>query len=285
MKLRVALVVDVQRWPRPLPLLGQQAAHQLRLFVRVPVAVFFTIALPLVVLLIINATSGERFLNDRNGDWPVDAFVCVAISAFTAVSATFTNLANMVPIRREEGVLQRWRSTPLPVWVLVGGHVVSAVVIAVLCTTFMLGVGVALYGVSVPLASIPAAVMTLLAATLSFSAMGMAVAAVVPTASAASGIANAIILPMALISNVFIPMEEPPVVVDVLANVFPLRPFVDALQAPLHPVDPAAAPHWDRLAVIAAWGAVGFIVAVRQFRWNVTPGGSTRRRRSASQQG
>jgi ABC-2 type transport system permease protein len=285
MKLRVALVVDVQRWPRPLPLLGQQAAHQLRLFVRVPVAVFFTIALPLVVLLIINATSGERFLNDGNGDWPVDAFVCVAISAFTAVSATFTNLANMVPIRREEGVLQRWRSTPLPVWVLVGGHVVSAVVISVLCTTFMLGVGVALYGVSVPLASIPAAVMTLLAATLSFAAMGMAVAAVVPTASAASGIANAIILPMALISNVFIPMEEPPVVVDVLANVFPLRPFVDALQAPLHPVDPVTSPQWDRLAVIAAWGAVGFVVAVRQFRWNATPGGSTRRRRSASQQG
>lgn len=285
MRLRVTLVVDLQPWPHPLSLLVQQAAHQLRLFVRVPVAVFFTIALPFVVLLVINATSGERFFNDANGDWPVDAFVCVAISAFTAVSATFTNLANMVPIRREEGVLQRWRSTPLPVWVLVGGHVVSAVVISVLCTTFMLGVGVAFYGVSVPLMSIPAVVMTLLVATLSFAAMGMAVAAVVSTASAASGIANAIILPMALISNVFIPMEEPPVVVEVLANVFPLRPFVDALQAPLHPVDPAAAPHWDRLAVIAAWGAVGFIVAVRQFRWNVTPGGSTRRRRSASQQG
>ena len=276
-------MVDADRWPRPLPLLVQQAAHQLRLFVRVPVAVFFTIALPLVVLVIINATSGERFLTDGNGDWSVDAFVCVAITAFTAVSATFTNLANMVPIRREEGVLQRWRSTPLPVWVLVGGHVLSAMAIAVVSTIFMLGIGVALYGVSVPLASLPAVIVTLLAATISFAAMGMAVAAVVPTASAASGIANAIILPMALISNVFIPMEDPPAVIDVLANIFPLRPFVDALQAPLHPIDPAVVPQWDRLAVIVIWGAVGFAVAVRQFRWNAAPGGTTRRHRSASQ--
>jgi len=276
-------MVDVNRWPRPLPLLVQQAAHQLRLFVRVPVAVFFTIALPLVVLLIINATSGERFLTDASGDWPVDAFVCVAITAFTAVSATFTNLANMVPIRREEGVLQRWRSTPLPVWVLVGGHVLSAMAIAAVSTIFMLGIGVALYGVSVPLASLPAVIVTLLTATISFAAMGMAVAAVVPTASAASGIANAIILPMALISNVFIPMEDPPAAIDLVANLFPLRPFVDALQAPLHPIDPAVAPQWDRLAVIAIWGAVGFAVAVRQFRWNAAPGGTTRRRRSASQ--
>ena len=276
-------MVEQQGWPRSLPLLIQQSAHQLRLFVRVPVAVFFTLALPFVVLVIINATSGERFLTDGNGDWPVDAFVCVAISAFTAVSATFTNLANMVPIRREEGVLQRWRSTPLPVWVLVGGHVLSAMVIAVLSTIFMLGVGVALYGVSVPLASLPAVIVTLLSATVSFAAMGMAVAAVVPTASAASGIANAIILPMALISNVFIPMEDPPPVIDLLANVFPLGPFVEALQAPLHPLNPAATPLWDRLAVVALWGVAGFVVAVRQFRWNAAPGGSTRRRRSGSQ--
>ncbi|MEC6988444.1 MAG: hypothetical protein VXW98_06410, partial [Actinomycetota bacterium] len=112
-------MTEVRRFPPSLPLLIRQASHQLRLFVRVPVAVFFTIALPFVVLLIINATSGDRLIRDPNGEWPVDAFVCVAIAAFTAVSATFTNLANMVPIRREEGVLQRWRSTPLPVWVFV----------------------------------------------------------------------------------------------------------------------------------------------------------------------
>ena len=277
-------MTESHTWPPSLQLLFRQASHQLRLFLRVPVAVFFTIALlPFVVLLIINATSGERFLSDTNGDWPVDAFVCVAIAAFTAVSATFTNLANMVPIRREEGVLQRWRSTPLPVWVLVGGHILSAMVIAVLSALFMLGVGVALYGVQISLAAVPALILTMLVATLSFAAMGMAVAAVVPTASAASGIANAIILPMALISNVFIPMEDPPAAIDILANLFPLRPFVDALQAPLHPMNPTTAPQWGSLGVIALWGLVGFAVAVRQFRWNAAPGGSTRRRRSRSQ--
>jgi ABC-2 type transport system permease protein len=279
----VIQVTESQAWPQAIRLLLLQTSHQLRLFLRVPVAVFFTVALPFVVLLIINATSSERVLSDTNGEWPIDAFVCVAISAFTAVSATFTNLANMVPIRREEGVLQRWRSTPLPVWVLVGGHVLSAVVIAVLSTVFMLGVGIALYGVRIALTAIPALVLTLLVATVSFAAMGMAVAAVVPTASAASGIANAIILPMALISNVFIPMEDPPSVIDAVANLLPLRPFVDALQAPLHPMNPAAAPLWGSLGVVALWGLVSFVIAVREFRWNAALGGSTRRRRSRPQ--
>ncbi len=100
-------MTEARRFPPSLPLLIRQAGHQLRLFVRVPVAVFFTIALPFVVLLIINSTSGDRLIRDPNGEWPVDEFVYVAITAFTAVSATFTNLTNMIPIRHEEGVLQR----------------------------------------------------------------------------------------------------------------------------------------------------------------------------------
>ena len=278
-------MTEARRFPPSLPLLIRQAGHQLRLFVRVPVAVFFTIALPFVVLLIINATSGDRLIRDPNGEWPVDAFVCVAIAAFTAVSATFTNLANMVPIRREEGVLQRWRSTPLPVWVFVGGHVLAAVVIAVASVVFMLAVGVALYGVSVPLSSIPALVVTVVVATTAFAAMGMAVAASVPMASAASGVANAIVLPMALISNVFIPMESPPTALDIAARVLPLRPFVDAVQAPLHPVNPTTVPQWGALGIIVLWGVAGFACAVQTFRWNAAPGGSTRRRRAARQSG
>jgi len=90
---------------------------------------------------------------------------------------------------------------------------------------------------------------------------------------------------MALISNVFIPMESPPTALDIAANVLPLRPFVDAVQAPLHPVDPTTVPQWGALGVIVLWGVAGFACAVRTFRWNAAPGGSTRRRRAAHQSG
>ena len=56
------------------------------------------------------------------------------LAAFTAASATFTNLANMVPIRRDEGVLKRWRGTPLPTWTYIAGFICSAIVIAFVIT-------------------------------------------------------------------------------------------------------------------------------------------------------
>ena len=54
-------------------------------------------------------------------------------------------------------------------------------------------------------AKLPAAIVTFLIGVTSFAAMGMAVAGVCKSAERASAVANAIILPMAFISDVFIP--------------------------------------------------------------------------------
>ena len=66
-------MTEARRFPTSLPLLSRQAGHQLRIFVRVPVAVFFTIALPFVVLLIINATSVGMAGTEQAGRLPLDA--------------------------------------------------------------------------------------------------------------------------------------------------------------------------------------------------------------------
>ena len=100
------------------PLLARQVAYQVRTFWRTPIAVFFTIALPLIMLVLFNALFGDNEVDTGSGSWPLSQFYTGGLAAFTAVSATFTNLANMVPIRRDEGVLKRWRGTPLPPWVL-----------------------------------------------------------------------------------------------------------------------------------------------------------------------
>ena len=268
-------------WPSVAGLLVRQVRHQLLMFWRVPVAVFFTVALPIVILVVFNAVFGGGVITDPAGEWPTSQFYVGALAAFTAVSATYTNLANMVPIRREEGVLKRWRATPLPVGVLVAGHVLAAVVIALVGTTLVMLLGVVVYDVSVDSAALPAALFTFLVAVASFAALGMAIAALVPTASSASAVANATILPLAFVSNVFIPLDSAPGWIDLIGDVFPLKPFVEAFQASFHPSSPATTPDWAALAVIVAWGALGAVVALGRFRWDAAPGGSTRRRRAA----
>ena len=110
----------------------------------------------------------------------------------------------------------------------------------------------------------------------------MAVAGLCQTASAASAVANVIILPMAFISDVFIPLEEPPPWLDTLGDMLPLKPFAQGFQDTLNPaVEP---PAFDRaeLAIVAAWGVLGVVVALRWFKWEPSRAARQRRRPAAA---
>lgn len=269
-----------QPFPPSIALLMRQVRYQLVLFWRTPVALFFTLALPLVMLVLLNALFGSSTVDVGGGEWPVRQFYTGGLAAFTAVSATYTNLANMVPIRRDEGVLKRWRGTPLPTWIYVAGAITAAVVIAAVGVGMMLVLGVVAYELEIELAKVPAMLATFAVGVGSFAALGMAVAALVPSASSASAVANATILPLAFVSNVFIALEQPPRWLDLIGNAFPLKPFVTGFQATLNPSIEPPALEWAKLAFVATWGVVGLMVAVKRFRWEPSAAGTTRRRRA-----
>jgi len=260
-------------------LVAVQTRYQLVSFWRIPVAVFFTLGLPLVMLVLFNALFGSSTIDTPDGSWSTRQFYTAGLAAFTAVSATYTNLANMVPIRRDEGVLKRWRGTPLPTWIYVCGFILSAVVIAFVGVVLMLTLGVVAYGLEIDLAKMPAAITTFAIGVASFAALGMALASLVKSASSAAAAANATILPLAFVSNVFIQVDDAPRWIEVLGDIFPLKPFVEAFQACFMPFVEAPAFNWGSLAFIAAWGMFGLVVALRKFTWE--PSGSAPRGRSA----
>lgn len=266
-------------FPSTARLVAIQTRYQLVSFWRIPVAVFFTLGLPLIMLVLFNALFGSGTVDTPMGSWSSSQFYTGGLAAFTAVSATFTNLANMVPIRRDEGVLKRWRGTPLPTWMYLAGFILSAVIIAVIGVVLMLSLGVVAYGLEIDAAKMPAAAVTFLVGVGSFAALGMALSAVVKSASSASAAANAIILPMAFVSNIFIPLEDPPRWIEVIGNIFPLKPFAQSFQDCFNPLVDAPAFDWGALALVAAWGGVGLVVALTRFTWEPS-GSSSRGRRS-----
>jgi ABC-2 type transport system permease protein len=230
------------------------------------------------MLVLFNALFGDgTFDTGDGGQISAQQFYTGGLAAFTAVSATFTNLANMVPIRRDEGVLKRWRGTPLPTGIYLAGFIISAVLIAVVGVVLMLTLGVVVYDLEIDPAKMPAALVTFLVGVGAFAALGMALAGVVKSASSASAAANAIILPMAFVSNIFIQVDDAPGWITTLGNIFPLKHFAEAFQDCFTPFVEAPAFDWASLAYIAAWGVGGIIVAVRFFTWE--PSGSAPRSR------
>jgi ABC-2 type transport system permease protein len=108
---------------------------------------------------------------------------------------------------------------------------------------------------------------TLAVGAISFSCLGFALAAAIPTAEAAPAVTNATVLPLYFLSGVFIPQDELPNGVLNFADAFPIRHFFEAMFTTWNPHTTGAGFEWGDLAVVAAWGLVGLIVAVRFFRW------------------
>ena len=272
------------RFPSAASLLRRQVVYQVRYIARVPVALFFTLVFPVMVLVLFNALFGEGTIDTPDGEWSVQQFYVGGLAVFTAATATYTNLANMVPIRRDEGVLKRWRGTPMPTWIYIGGFIGSAVVLAAIGVSITLTLGVTLYDLEIEAAKMPAAAVTFLVGSFSMAALGMAVAALIPQAEAASAVANATILPLAFASDVFVATDEPPRWLELLGNAFPLKPFVNSFQDCFNPFVEAPGFSPGRLAFIAAWGAAGAAIAVWKFQWEPTKGrtGGRRSRRAAA---
>ena len=268
--------MGAQPWPSTIGLIGTQTSYQLRSFTRSKVAMFFTIVFPTIMLLLFGTLFGSGSISVP-GEWSVQQFYVGGLAAFTAASATYTNLVNVIPIRRDEGVLKRWRSTPLPPSILLTGWLLSAVIIALMGALLQIVIGV-LYGVEIEPAKLPAMLLTFVVGVAALAMLGLAVAGVVPTAEAAPAVANITILPLAFISNIFIPLEDPPRWVELVGGFFPLRPFAEALQDTINPFVDAPGFNWSALAVVAAWGVAGAVLARFTFKWQPSPKGSGGRR-------
>lgn len=267
------------RFPSAVRLFREQVHYQLLTFVRSPVGMFFTIGLPVVMLVLFNALFGDDTVTTPHGEWSVQQFYTGGLAAFTAVSATYTNLVNVVPIRRDEGTLKRWRSTPMPTGVYLAGWITSAIAIAAAGVVLQLLLGLTLYDLELDAAKVPGLVLTFLVGVASFAALGMGVAAIVPDADSAPAVANATILPLAFISDTFIPMDTDRPGWLTIADWLPLKPFVNAFQDTLNPLTDAPAIRWGKLAVVAVWGVLGVALAVSRFRWEPS---TTRQRQRRS---
>ena len=99
----------------------------------------------------------------------------------------------------------------------------------------------------------------------SFAALGLAVATVVPNTDAAPAIVNATILPVLFLSDVFINTEQAPAWVQWVGRVFPVKHLAEALQSTFLPG--VVGWRWTNVLIVAAWGVLGLLVAIRRFRW------------------
>ena len=261
-----------------LSLLGTQIGYQNKIFFRTPIAAFFTIFFPLMIFVVFSLVFGNTFIEELGVT--TAQYFAPAMAVFAAVSASYTNIATTTAYQRDMGILKRVRGTPLPASVYMGGKIVSAVLIAVLSVVIMMGIGVLFYGVEVYARTLPAAITTFFIGVGTFSALGLLVAALVPTGESATAVTNATLLPLAFISGVFLPpSDESPAWLETVANIFPLKHFVEPFSTAFNPTYTGSGWNWASLAYLLVWGVGATVLAIRLFKWEPSAGGGSSRRR------
>jgi ABC-2 type transport system permease protein len=239
--------------------------HELRteqlLFWRNREAAFFTFFLPVIFFLIFGSIYGNDHIQGIRGA----KFLEAGMIGYGVASTAFAGLAITMVIRRESGVLKRVRSTPLPPPTYLVAVLVSTFISFLIQSVLILVIGRVLFHVGFP-HRLGSLLLALIIGACAFAAMGLGLTGAVRSAEGSSAVVNFIYLPMAIISGTFFSPQHYPGFLKAIADVLPLTYFTKLTRNVMvhgHHL-------WSEtgaLAVVAGWGAIGLLAAIRTFRW------------------
>jgi ABC-2 type transport system permease protein len=242
---------------------------ELLLYVRSRELAFFTFLFPIILFVLLGSTYG----NDRiksEGNVRGSNFLEAGMIGYGAISIAFAGLAIVLVLRRESGVLKRLRATPLPAPAYIAALLCSFLAAFAVEVATLIVLGRVLFGVAWP-DRIGSLVAILLLGAVAFAGLGIGLTALIRSAEGASAVVNAIYLPAAFLAGSFFSPHSFPTVLRWIAAVLPLTYFIRIVRGVmLH-----GQQIWDfpgSIAVIAAWGALGVVLAVRGFRWEPQEG-------------
>ena len=249
--------------------LGKLTRTELRLFLREPITVVFTLALPLMILYILGGVFGNEAGANSSPEEPVvyrgfgatnwytAAYVAVAVAGFALISVP-THLVEY----RESGVLRRFRASAVPRWMVLASQFLNSLVIASVGAAILLLV--ALVGTDVD----PAVDWWRFAGAYALGAialvcLGLALGTVMPTARAAQSAGLVLWFMLLLICGGGPPPEVLPEALRTLGQWLPLSPVIEMLQEPWLTGGWA----WSPSLVVVGMTAASAAVAWFLFRW------------------
>jgi ABC-2 type transport system permease protein len=242
-------------------LLFNQIRYQMLLLARSPRAMMFSLVIPVLLLVL---SSSRRHLDPQ-----LENALVAGLAAFGLIVTAYVSHAIGLVTSRQDGVLRRWRSTPLPTWCFFAGRIAATSLTALASVAIAVAVGTAMYHVHL---TGPAALSLLVIfglGALAWAAVGTAVTALVPTAQSAGPVLMVTYLPVILFSGGLGSVSSEPGWLATLARYLPAQPIISSATRALTHAGPGLSLLSGRdLAVLAAWAVGGVVASVLFFRWD-----------------
>lgn len=243
--------------PRPsaVPkMLAAQFGLELKLLLRNGEQLLLTMFIPITLLVGLTLLPLGSFGQHRAATFtPV-------IMALAVISTAFTGQAIAVAFDRRYGALKRLGATPLPVWGIIAGKSLAVVTVVFLQAILLGAIGFALgWRPALIALALGAAVIAL--GTVVFAALGLLLGGTL-RAEIVLAVANLMWFVFAGLGALTVETEIIPAAVKWAARLTPSGALTEALsQAMTMSVD------WFGVIVLAVWGALGALGALRWFRF------------------
>ena len=221
--------------------------------------VFWTLAMPVFFLVLFSFAFGQG-PSSRSA-----SFLVPGIIGAQVLSSGFWGVGVMLATFREKHLLRRVYLTPMPHWIFFASLVTYRVALLAVQAIILVAVGSLLFHVKIvgnPL-SVGA---VLLLGTATFVSLGTIIGALARTTESANNIASILTVPLAFVSDAYIPIDRFPHAVSAALRMLPSTQFIDTFRD-VSVYGASIGNYGVWIAILVAWAVFGTLVSARTFRW------------------
>lgn len=234
-----------------------------KLYFRFPIGAFFTLVLPLMLLILMGSVFGNEPSPMYGGMGSVDLSVPAYTAMVIGISALISLPINLATYR-ERGILRRFRATPVSPMVVLGAQLVMQLFMTMLGMLLMILAGKLFFGLRFS-GNVLNVAGAFLLGCMSFFSVGMILAGILPNTRVASIVGNVLLQPMVYLSGATIPLEVMPSGLRSVVGFIPLSHVVTLLKGMW--LGEAWTRHLPEVGILAGMLILGVIVSAKTFRW------------------
>jgi ABC-2 type transport system permease protein len=210
---------------------------------------------PLPASAITSTEPGARYID----------FLIPGLLGMNLMNAAMWGIGFALVDMRQRKLLKRFVGTPMRRSDFLLALTSSRLVLMIIEVGLLLGFGVLVFHMRV-LGSLLSILLIAAVGALSFGGLGLLTASRAQKIESVSGLINLVMMPMWIFSGVFFSYERFPAMVQPFIKALPLTALNDALRDTILQGSSLAS-QIGHIAVMAVWGGVSFLLAVRWFRW------------------
>jgi ABC-2 type transport system permease protein len=230
---------------------------------RVPVGLVFGVAIPVLLLIILGgAPSMNHPIVALGGLTTFTVFFPILV-AFVLAGLSLFGLPMHLATYRNQGILRRLGTTPVPPAWMLAANVVVNLLLASVAFIILVVVGSQAYGLAGP--KDPASFVLFLALVVAaMFAIGLWIAAISRSAVVAGAIGTVFFYPLMFTAGLYVPQGEMSASARSISHLSPLGAAVQGMQGAMQGTGFSV----EAVVVLMVWAIVFCYLAVRFFRWS-----------------